>query len=152
MILESSVLSRPGAHFKVGPGSGFISRCSDITSQFSKNITYEFQIKKYTLFENGDVLKFQKCQFSKNKSPYGSLPHRGYLSEFTSRVEKKVQKWYMAILILHNSTFESVTFDDNRIFNTVVTWSTFQRAIPGLKLLLNVEIWIYTFIFLNLEV
>jgi len=31
----------------------------------------------------------------------------------------------MAILILHNSTFESVTFDDTRIFNTVVTWSTF---------------------------
>ena len=24
------------------------------------------KIKKYTLFENGDVLKFQKCQFSKN--------------------------------------------------------------------------------------
>jgi len=29
------------------------------------------------------------------------------------------------ILKVHNSTFETVTFDDTRIFDTVVTWSTF---------------------------
>ena len=29
------------------------------------------------------------------------------------------------ILFIHNSTFGTVTFDDTRIFNTVVTWSTF---------------------------
>ena len=37
------------------------------------------RIRKYTLFENRDVLKFQKCQFSKNKSPCGSFPPRLYL-------------------------------------------------------------------------
>ena len=30
-----------------------------------------FRIKKHTLFENGEVLKFQKCQFSESKSPAG---------------------------------------------------------------------------------
>ena len=40
---------------------------------FLKNM---FKIKKYTLFENGDILKIQK---SRNKSPCGSFPHRGYL-------------------------------------------------------------------------
>ena len=31
------------------------------------------RIRKYTLFENGDVLKFKKCKFSGDKSPCGSF-------------------------------------------------------------------------------
>ena len=42
-------------------------------------LTKMTKIKKSTLFENGDVLKFQKCQFSKNTSPCGSFPPRLYL-------------------------------------------------------------------------
>ena len=30
-------------------------------------------IRKYTLLANGDVLKFQKYQFSRDKSPCGSF-------------------------------------------------------------------------------
>ena len=37
------------------------------------------KIKKCILFENMHVLKFQKCQFSRNKSPCGSFRSRLYL-------------------------------------------------------------------------
>ena len=37
------------------------------------------KIKKFILFENMHVLKFQKCQFSRNKSPCGSSRSRLYL-------------------------------------------------------------------------
>ena len=35
--------------------------------------------RKYKLLENVDILKFQKCQFSKNKSPCGSFIDIGKL-------------------------------------------------------------------------
>ena len=46
MILKSSILSWPGAHFKKGPRPRFISRCWDITSEFSNFVMYEFQNRK----------------------------------------------------------------------------------------------------------
>ena len=36
-----------------------------------------------------------------------------------------VPNYSFDILFIHNSTFGPVTFDDTRIFDTVVTWSTF---------------------------
>ena len=82
------------------------------------------KIKKSTLFENGDVLKFRKCQFSRNKSPCGSFRLGLYLFRIYLQVEK-VQKSEIEILILHNSTFETITFDHNRSIHTLMTWSTF---------------------------
>ena len=78
------------------------------------------KIKKITLFENGDVLQFQKCQYSMNKSPCGSFRLGLYLFRIYLQVEK-VQKTDIEFFILHNSTFETMSFDDSRIFNTVVT-------------------------------
>ena len=38
---------------------------------------------------------------------------------------RNCQNIYFKFLKMHQSNFEPVTFDDSRIFNTVVTWSTF---------------------------
>ena len=56
--------------------------------------TKMIEIKKYTLFENGDVLKFQKCQFSKNKSPCWSFPPRLYLFRIYLQGEKSTKMRY----------------------------------------------------------
>ena len=51
---------------------------------------------------------------SANSKPFQNLPHPDFFPKSENH-----------ILNVRNSDFETVTFDDTRIFDTVLTWSTF---------------------------
>ena len=86
------------------------------------------QLLQYTeisTFPKGTCLTCSGMLVFQEQKPLRELPIQALPFQNLPGGRKKVQKSDIEILTLHNSTFEPITFDDNRTIHTVVTWNTF---------------------------